>query len=100
MESAMAAFCSTRRMVTPWRLMVWTVSKICSTSTGASPIEGARHLGAALLEPRENGEDAIDVFPHGRIRAREGAHLEVLQHTQAIEDAPPFRDVGDAASHN
>ena len=37
----MAAFCSTSRMVTPCWLIARTVSKICSTSTGARPMEGS-----------------------------------------------------------
>src|SRR5258705_4223175 len=37
----MAAFCSTRKIVMPWRLISMMVSKICSTRTGASPMLGS-----------------------------------------------------------
>ena len=44
MDNAILAFCSTRRIVVPasWRL--WMISKISSTSTGASPIEGSSSI--------------------------------------------------------
>src|SRR3972149_5287785 len=41
MPSAMLAFCSTSRMAMPWRLSSWMISKIRSTYSVDSPIEGS-----------------------------------------------------------
>src|SRR5262249_43918780 len=58
---------------------------------------GPALLLLALLEAREQRVDAIDVLADRlRVLAREGAHLEVLQHGHAREDAAPLRRVGDA----
>src|SRR3990172_1775983 len=51
MESAMAAFCSTMKTVTPVRLISWISSKFRSTSWGESPIDGSsmrRSRGRAM----------------------------------------------------
>ena len=41
MVSAMAAFCSTMKIVVPCLLMVWMMSNTCSTNSGLRPIEGS-----------------------------------------------------------
>src|SRR5262249_16935804 len=58
--------------------------------------ERARDLVAPLLEPSEDREDPVYVLPDTSVGAREGAHLEVIHHAQAVEDAPALRHVGDA----
>src|SRR5215510_14153169 len=69
MDSAMAAFCSTSRMVTPWRLMVCTVSKICSTSTGARPMEGSSRRRSRGLAMRARPMASICCSPPDSVPA-------------------------------
>ena len=121
----MLAFCSTMKIVVPWRLIAWMMSKTCSTKTGERPIEGSSmhssrgrairarpiaticcsppdsvpaELLEPLLDPREEGEDALHVrFDLARIGSREGAHLQVLEHGHAREQAPRLGHRRDAA---
>ena len=57
--------------------------------------ERAAALLQALLQAREQGADPLEILVemgqpvHGR------AHLQVLEHGHAREDAPPFRGLGD-----
>ena len=60
----------------------------------------ARHLHPPLLEAREGGEDALHVLGDPAIGAGVGPHLQVLEHGQAIEDAPPLGHMGDPAEHD
>ena len=123
----MAAFCSTSRIVTPCRLMVATVSKICSTSTGARPMEGsssrrrrgramsARPIASICCSPPDSvpatwarrslrrGKSANTrsmSSADAAVGARVGAHLEVLAHGEPVEDAAALGHVGDAAQHD
>src|SRR5208337_3125469 len=55
----------------------------------------AATLRRALLEARKQSEDALQVFVEmGEIVDRR-AHLQVLEHRHAREDAPPFRRLGE-----
>ena len=47
----MFAFCSTTKIVVPWRLIAWMISNTCSTKAGDNPIDGSsmhRSLGRAI----------------------------------------------------
>ena len=96
--------------------------KICLTISGARPSDGsssssrrgrpisaraiasiccsppdkrAAALRRAFLEPREHGEDLLEVvFEMGEIVDR-GAHLQVLEHRHARKDAAAFGRLGD-----
>src|SRR4030095_5292778 len=61
--------------------------------------DGRRPLDAPPLEAREDGEDALDVVGDAPVRARVGAHLEVLEDGETVEDTPSLGDMGDAAEH-
>jgi hypothetical protein len=97
-------------------------SKFCWTKRGESPIDGSsneeepgpRHectghrehlllaarqgasaLRQAFAEAREEVEDPLEVGLHAEpVSPEEGAHLEVLAHRHAREDAPALRDDG------
>src|SRR4029453_19547560 len=63
--------------------------------------ERAALLRDALAQTGEQREHALEVGGDGgAIGAREGAHLEVLEHGHAREDPPAFRRLGDAQSHD
>ena len=62
--------------------------------------ERAATLGAPLAEDGKDAEHALEVFVEMTGRGRGRAHLQVLQHRHAGEDAPPFRRMGDAAAHD
>ena len=48
-----------------------------------------------LLDAREEREDALQIcLEFGRVVAGEGAHLEVLEHRHAREEAPRLRAPG------
>ena len=49
--------------------------------------EGAGHLTDALGEPREEGEDALEVGGDSRVASEIGAHHQVLANREAVEDA-------------
>src|ERR671917_849581 len=58
---------------------------------------GAGLLLRALLEAREEVEDAVHVLPYpGAIVSVVRAHLQVLEHGHAEEDLAPLRALGDA----
>ena len=98
-------------------------SKICLTISGARPSDGSsssssfgRAISArpidsiccsppdsvpprcvdALLEPREQREDLLDVLVEIFQVVEAGAHLQVFQHRHAREDAAAFRRLRDA----
>ena len=58
----------------------------------------ARQLADAFLEPRENGEDVVDVLGDARlVIAQVGAHAEVFLHGEIGEDHAALRHVAEAA---
>jgi len=103
----------------PCSLIVLMISKIRSTKIGARPSEGSSSssslgraiqgagdrahllltpghrpglLGAALVQPREEAEDALHVLADtGLVVPLERPHLEVLGHRHAREEPPAFR---------
>src|SRR5262249_30828297 len=122
----MRVFCSASRNETPsLALRSPTISKISSTSCGASPIEGSssriifgRDISARpiahiccsppeiypaveLLEPREIGIDEVEVAPDGRaaVAARERAGEKVLLDRQVREAMAPLHHLDAAPSH-
>ena len=56
----------------------------------------AAALVQALLQAREEREDALQVLLEMGEVVDGGAHLQVLEHRHAREDAPPLRRLGDA----
>ena len=54
--------------------------------------------GAPLVaEHRKPGHQRLDVGAHARVRARVGAHLQILRHAHGREVTPSLRHVGAAA---
>src|SRR6266571_1122332 len=62
--------------------------------------ERARRLARAFLEDREELEDAVHVRPLLVVLADEGAHVEVLAHGHAREDAPALGRLGHPEPHD
>ena len=98
------------------------LSKICFTMSGARPSDGSssrsrrgRAISAraidsiccsppesvpprwlqALLQAREEREDALGILVEMFQPVERGAHLQVFQHRHAREDAPPLRRLRD-----
>ena len=60
--------------------------------------QGTAALAAALGEDGERGEDRVEVFLEVCFLADHCAHLQILQHRHAREDAPAFGGLGKAAA--
>src|SRR5581483_1906187 len=124
-STARAAFCSTRRIVTPSLRSSSSASKTTSISTGASPSDGssrsrssgrdsnaramlllaagevARRACVVGLQHREPIEDPREVRLRDiAIPAGGGAELEVLGDGERPEDVPALRDECDPAAQD
>ena len=102
----------------PWRLSSASVAKICLTMSGASPSDGSSSMSSfgrlisaramasiccsppesvpprcvePLLETRKERRDALEILVEVRLPVDGRAHLQVLEHRHALEDAPPLR---------
>ncbi len=120
MLSAIFAFCSTMKIVVPWRLISWITSKTWSTKCGASPIDGssmhsslgrpisARPIASICCSPPDivpasclrrsfiRGKqtvDPVEVHAHSGVIAPAGerTHLQVFDHGHARKHPTRFR---------
>ena len=62
--------------------------------------ERARGLAKPLLQDREVAEDHLQVLLHAGVRARIGAHREVLCDGEQRKHLPPLGHVHDALAHD
>lgn len=53
-----------------------------------------------LLQPREEGEDALQILVEVILPDQGGAHLQVFHHRHAAEDAAAFRRLGNLTLHD
>src|SRR3989304_5170480 len=82
-ESASRAFCSTRSTVIPSRFSPWTIWKICSTTSGASPSDGS---------PIMSRRAGADVGPRQEFLAR--GHVREDEAVLGHQRDPAADDVG------
>src|ERR1700682_102009 len=80
------------KIVVPWRLIVWMMSKTCSTKTGASPIDGSsmhRSFGRGI-KARPSATTCSS--PAATVPAADPAHLRPPPRQGARDLPQPLLD--------